>query len=79
MVLAHVSIPCDIVMDQRNWSTRFACGFDSGRLSAGKGSVPCRKRSNRDPVWPRGETEMGHNAMLSLRMFLMVSSPAKVV
>jgi hypothetical protein len=79
MALARVSIPCGILMDRTSWSARFACGLDSGKLSAGKGSVPCKKRSNRDPVWPCGEIEMGHSAMLSLRIFLMMSSPVKVV
>jgi len=30
-------------------------------------------------VWPCGETEMGHSAMLSFRIFLIMSSPVKVV
>ena len=74
-----MSIPCGILMDQTSWSACFARGLDLGKLSVGKDSVPCRKRLNRDPMWPCDKTKMGHNAMLSFRMFLIMSSPVRVV
>ena len=40
------------------WSACFLGGLDPGKLSAGQGSVPCRKCSNRDPVWPCDKTEI---------------------
>ena len=64
-----MSMPCGILMDRTSWSAHIECGLDSGKLSAGKGSVPCRKRSNMDPVWLCGEADMGHNAMLSFTIF----------
>ena len=59
-VISTGEYPVWHLMDRTSWSAHFACCLDSGKLSAGKGSVPCRKRSNRDPVWSCGETEMGH-------------------
>ena len=79
MSLARASIPCGILMDQTSWSACFVCGLDLVNLSTRKGSVLCRKSSNKDPVWLCGETEMGHNTISSFRMFLMISSPVKVV
>ena len=41
IVFARVCIPCGILIDQTIWSgsTRFACGLDLGKLSAGKDSA----------------------------------------
>ena len=74
-----VNFSCSILMDRTSWSACFAWGLNSGNSFTGKGLVPCRKHSNRDPVWPCDETEMGHTAMLSFRMFLLMFSPVKFV
>ena len=72
MAFSRLSILCDILMDRMSWSAYFMCGLDLVYSSTGKSLVLCRKRSNRDPVCLCGETEMGHNAMLSSRMFLIM-------
>ena len=69
MMLARVSILLGILMDQTS---------RSARLHAGKGLVSCRKHSNRDYAWPRGETAMEHNVILVSIMCLMMSSPVKL-
>ena len=79
IAFAHVSIPWGILMESTSRSACFVCGLDLVNLSTRKGSVLCRKSSNKDPVWLCGETEMGHNTISSFRMFLMISSPVKVV